>query len=83
MGQQINQITNQSRALALHSEARSRLNTVYMTCTFVGGALGSLGGSWAWSSGGIEAVCALSFTLVVIASLGLAVIGRGAKPAAS
>ncbi|GAA3436325.1 hypothetical protein [Kutzneria kofuensis] len=38
---QCNQVANQSRIFALLPEARSRLNTAYMTCTFLGGTLGS------------------------------------------
>jgi len=42
---QCGQVANQSRIFALRAEARGRLNTAYMTCSFLGGTLGSwLGG---------------------------------------
>ncbi len=41
MAQQFGHVSNQSRIYALVPEARSRLNMVYMTCSFTGGAIGS------------------------------------------
>jgi len=68
----VNQITNQSRVFALRPEARSRLNTVYMVCTFAGGAAGSSLGALAWSLAGWGGVCAFGVTLVGLASLAIA-----------
>ena len=48
VGQQITHISNQSRVFALLPEARSRLNTVYMTACFAGASLGSYTGGLAW-----------------------------------
>ena len=38
------QVTNQSIIYRLAPDARSRINSAYMVCYFVGGALGSAGG---------------------------------------
>ncbi|SOD90216.1 MFS transporter [Streptomyces sp. Ag109_G2-15] len=38
---QCGQVANQSRNFALRPEARARINTAYMTCTFIGGSVGS------------------------------------------
>ncbi|MBN3762726.1 MFS transporter [Burkholderia sp. Ac-20365] len=48
VGVQAAQISNQSRIYALKPEARSRVNTVYMVCYFIGGAVGSGVGAFVW-----------------------------------
>ena len=42
MGTQGMQITNQAIIYALRPDARSRINSAYMVCYFLGGAIGSL-----------------------------------------
>ncbi|HIA2360422.1 TPA: MFS transporter, partial [Burkholderia contaminans] len=49
--------SNQSRIYALKPEARSRVNTVYMVCYFIGGALGSSAGVAAWHAFGWIGMC--------------------------
>jgi len=56
-------ISNQTAIFALVPEARSRLNTVYMTTYFAGGSLGSVLGGLAWMHGGWWGVCALGAAL--------------------
>lgn len=57
IGLQMAQVSNQSRIFALKPEARSRLNTVYMMCYFIGGAAGSATGAVAWQAFGWTGVC--------------------------
>lgn len=50
-------ILNQMRLFTVSPEARSRLNTAFVTCNFIGGAIGSAAASLLWSTGGWTAVC--------------------------
>ncbi|MBD2721638.1 MFS transporter [Hymenobacter sp. BT189] len=59
VGVQATHISNQSLIFSLVPEARSRLNTVYMTGYFTGGSLGSVLGGLAWTHGGWPGVCLL------------------------
>ncbi|XXY31749.1 MFS transporter [Sorangium sp. So ce233] len=58
LGAQANQISNQARVYSLRPEARSRMNTIYMTTYFVGGAAGAWLGTAAWTRWGWAGVCA-------------------------
>ena len=51
------QVTNQSIIYRLAPEARSRINSSYMVCYFVGGALGSAVGSWLYGDHRWAGVC--------------------------
>jgi len=59
MGTQGMQITNQAVIYALRPDARSRINSAYMVCYFVGGALGSLSAGAVFSGAGWSGVCLL------------------------
>jgi predicted MFS family arabinose efflux permease len=50
-------VSNQSRVYALIPAARNRLNTVYMTVSFIGTSLGSAIGLFAWDKGDWGGVC--------------------------
>jgi predicted MFS family arabinose efflux permease len=54
IGVQATQITNFTRIYSLHEHAHSRLNTIYMTTYFIGGAIGTFFGVLAWRLGGWE-----------------------------
>jgi predicted MFS family arabinose efflux permease len=68
-------ILNQTRLFSLSHEARSRLNTVFVTGNFVGGALGSAAAGLLWAAGGWTAIAA---TGAALSAVGLAVwaVGR-------
>ncbi|MEW4371693.1 MFS transporter [Paenibacillus kandeliae] len=75
LGVQGAQISNQTRIYALEAAARSRLNTVLMVSTFIGGAVGSSVGSYMWEHGGWSAV-SLSGGVMIVLSLLVWAIGR-------
>lgn len=68
IGVQAAQISNQSRIYALKPEARSRVNTVFMVCYFIGGATGSAVGAFAWRAFGWLGVCCAGVLLACAAA---------------
>lgn len=68
-GLQMMQTPNQSRVFALKPDARSRLNTVYMVCYFVGGAVGSAVGSLAWQRFHWTGVCVAGMAFTAVAAI--------------
>lgn len=68
-------VSNQHVIYALQPDARSRLNTVFMTGMFLGGAAGSAGAMSAWGLGGWPTVCGFGALLAIIA-LALEVTAR-------
>ena len=69
-------ILNQSRLFTISGEARSRLNTAYITGNFIGGAIGSAAASVLWSAGGWTAV---SITAAALSCFALAVWAAGRR----
>ncbi|MGV6871263.1 MFS transporter [Pseudochelatococcus sp. B33] len=61
------QIASQTRIFALQPNARSRINTIFMTAYFIGGTSGSFIGTLAWRHGGWAGVS--------LAGTGLALLG--------
>lgn len=70
-------ILNQTRLFALSPHARSRLNTAFVTCNFIGGAIGSAAASVLWSAGGWTAVSLTGAGLACAALLVWALGRRG------
>jgi len=66
------QVTNQSLVYTLAPEARSRVNSAYMFCYFIGGAAGSAVAADLYGAGGWAAVCALGAAIGLVATLGSA-----------
>jgi predicted MFS family arabinose efflux permease len=81
VGTQGMQITNQALIYALRPDARSRINSAYMVCYFVGGAAGSIGAGALYGSHGWAGVCLLGAGLG-LATLALSVYDRVRPPLA-
>ncbi|MFF8973248.1 MFS transporter [Streptomyces sp. NPDC014995] len=60
-------VAHQARLYALRPDARSRLNTTYMTCAYLGGSAGSWLGVQVYGRVGWWGVCALVALLTVLA----------------
>ena len=68
IGQQAIHVTNQTRIYAILPEARNRLNTVFMSVSFVGAACGSALGLWLWEKGQWSLFC-LGTALVIVLNI--------------
>lgn len=68
-GVQSGQVANQTRIFALGAEIRGRLNTLYMTATFFGGAIGAFAAGLAWTAAGWTGVCVLCGGMIGLAAL--------------
>ena len=81
---QLVHVSNQNAVIALRPEARTRLNAGYITCYFMGGALGSLLGTQLFGRFGWNAIVAVGIAAALLA-LVVWLLGRGreaqAKPA--
>ncbi len=71
-------VSNQHIIYALNPDARSRLNTIFMTGMFLGGAAGSAIASLAWQNGSWLGVTLVGGILPLIA-LALKAVGRNSK----
>lgn len=69
LGLTIIHTSNQSIIFRLRPDAKSRINSVYMTTYFIGGACGSALGVYSWHHGGWSVTCMVGFALVSIAAL--------------
>lgn len=74
VGVQATQVSSLAQIYTLDAGAHSRINTVYMTCMFIGGAIGTWVGVQCWARGGWELVCRQLLLWSVVA-LGFAVVG--------
>jgi predicted MFS family arabinose efflux permease len=81
LAQQLSHVTNQARIYALIPEARSRLNMIYMTCSFTGGSVGSYLSTWWWNRAGWWGVCGFSLGALLIALLAWWRLGERMKSA--
>jgi predicted MFS family arabinose efflux permease len=67
LGVQSALVSHQHVVFALRPEARNRLNTIFMTGMFLGGAIGSAGATLAWQLGAWNGVCAFGAIAAILA----------------
>ena len=76
VGVQAAQVTNVSRIYGLDKSSHSRINTIYMTTYFIGGALGTSAGLLSWKHGGWSLA---TWQMLLWAVLALVVLVRGSR----
>lgn len=69
IGVQAGLVSNQTRAFAVDSKAQGRINSLYMTATFIGGAFGTVVSGWLMSRFGWNGVVALGVILGALAAV--------------
>lgn len=69
MGVSANLVLSQRLIFSLQPEVRSRLNGLFMSIFFLGGAVGSVVGGWAYASGGWSAALWMGIAFPTIALL--------------
>ncbi|MFN6564690.1 MAG: MFS transporter [Nostoc sp. ChiSLP01] len=67
VGVQAMQVTNLARIYTLDAQSNSRINTVYMTTYFIGGAVGTTLGLFCWNLGGWNLVTWQMLVLTLLA----------------
>lgn len=68
VGVQAGLVSNQTRAFAVDHKAQGRINSLYMTATFFGGAVGTVISGWLMSRFGWTGIVAFGIALGLIAS---------------
>lgn len=61
--------SNQNVIFHLRPDAKSRINSIYMTSYFIGGACGSALGIYAWQHGGWNTACIVGISLVIMTAI--------------
>jgi predicted MFS family arabinose efflux permease len=79
-GVQIGHVANMSRNMGISAGAMNRINTLYMTIRFAGGALGTAVGTFAWSVWGWAGVCATGLAFSFASVLVQLIADRSARP---
>ncbi|MGK4566277.1 MFS transporter [Flavobacterium sp. 3HN19-14] len=69
LGVQATQLINIAAIYTLDEKANSRINTIYMTCYFIGGALGTFAGVQCWDFGGWQAVTFQLISMSILAMI--------------
>jgi len=83
VGMQASHVPNLTRNYALLPEARTRLNTLYMTSFFIGGTLGSSCGTVAWNIAEWKGVCLSGLLMVMVGAIPVFFRSRRTAPRAA
>jgi len=67
LGVQSGLVSNQTRAFAVDPKAQGRINSLYMTATFLGGAVGTMISGWLMTRFGWTGIAAFGFALTLFA----------------
>lgn len=68
IGVQAGLVSNQTRAFAVDPKAQGRINSLYMTATFFGGAVGAVASGWLMARFGWTGIVAFGIALGFVAS---------------
>lgn len=79
LGTQFSQVSNQAIVQSLNRQQSSRNNSVFMFSYFLGGSIGTLAATWAWSNFGWIGVCLVALVFLIIAVIDYLVIGEPEK----
>ncbi|MBD2611490.1 MFS transporter [Nostoc punctiforme FACHB-252] len=74
LGVQVTTVSNQALIYSLPEEAHSRLNALFITFYFVGGALGSFLSTYGWNIWQWNGVCATGLLMLIVAFTSLFII---------
>jgi predicted MFS family arabinose efflux permease len=77
---QMNMVLGQRDIYGLHAGSRNRLNAVYVTSIFVGGACGSAFASHIYETGGWPLVAGIATAFPLVALAHYVIVGRHVKP---
>ena len=67
VGIQMLNVLNQTRLLTIAPQARNRLNTAFVSCNFIGGAIGSALAGLLWNNGGWQPLAIACVSALVVA----------------
>ena len=76
LGTQFSQVSNQAIVQSLNRKESSRNNSVFMFSYFLGGSLGTLSATWAWSHAGWTGVCGVALAFLILALVSHWVLGE-------
>jgi predicted MFS family arabinose efflux permease len=68
IGVQSGLVSNQTRAFAVDPKAQGRINSLYMTATFSGGAIGVIISGWLMTRFGWTGIAVFGLALALVAS---------------
>lgn len=70
LGTQFSQVSNQAIVQSLNRKESSRNNSIFMFSYFLGGSLGTMFATWAWSVAKWDGVCLVALVFLIISLTG-------------